>query len=60
MEITIRNIHDTELHTFVEVLTEGARWIAENSVPMWNESDLTLDHLLHGGLTKDNVYAYHY
>ncbi|MGO4111287.1 GNAT family N-acetyltransferase [Paenibacillus sp. YAF4_2] len=56
MEITIRNIHDTELNTFVEVLTEGARWIAKNNVPMWDEADLTLDQLLHS-LTIDNVYA---
>ncbi|MCM3627558.1 GNAT family N-acetyltransferase [Paenibacillus glycanilyticus] len=56
MEITIRSIRDSELEPFIHVLTEGAKWIAANKIPMWDESDLQA-HLLMDGLTLDNFYG---
>lgn len=56
METVIRSIHESELDTFLEVLKEGARWIAANRIPMWNESDLTAHRLL-DGLTINHFYA---
>ncbi|GLX71020.1 GNAT family N-acetyltransferase [Paenibacillus glycanilyticus] len=56
MELTIRNIYPSEFDLFIEVLIEGARWIAKHSTPMWSESDLTVQRLM-DGLTIDNFYA---
>lgn len=56
MGMAIRRIDHNELDIFLDVLTEGARWIAANRTPMWDEADLNECNLL-DGLTINNVYA---
>ncbi|ACT01170.1 GNAT family N-acetyltransferase [Paenibacillus sp. JDR-2] len=52
----IRSIDESEIDLFIEVLTEGARWIAANKNRMWDESDLHVQSLM-DGLTINHFYA---
>ncbi|WP_336771943.1 GNAT family N-acetyltransferase [Paenibacillus sp. MMO-58] len=52
----IRSIQESEIDLFIEVLLEGAQWIAANKNRMWDESDLHA-HSLMDGLTINNFFA---
>ncbi|WP_336786676.1 GNAT family N-acetyltransferase [Paenibacillus sp. MMO-177] len=52
----IRNIRESEINLFIEVLLEGAKWIAANKKRMWDESDLHAQSLM-DGLTINNFFA---
>ncbi|MCK9862588.1 hypothetical protein [Paenibacillus sp. ATY16] len=52
----IRSIRESEIDLFIEVLMEGASWIAANKERMWDEADLQA-HSLMEGLTINNFFA---
>ncbi|WP_435171443.1 GNAT family N-acetyltransferase [Paenibacillus glycanilyticus] len=52
----IRSIRESEIDLFIQVLMEGASWIAANKKRMWDEADLQA-HSLMEGLTINNFFA---
>jgi GNAT superfamily N-acetyltransferase len=58
MEIKIRNISIDELQVFSSILLEGAQWLAEKGMEMWDPQQLTAEKLQTNHSIRDLYMGY--